>query len=230
MNAETQAPPVDAAHLADYFREVESFQAQRARSAKRSARAAIAVAALLLFANVALAFAVASMLPLERLVPLPMWVHADGTVDVLPKMSDLPPTQSLAVTRAAIWQYVRDRQGYDFADARYRYEVVSMMSAPDVRDAYQQWFLPGNRASPQNTVGRKGQIDLRLVNMSFVRPQVALVRYERRLLMYGEAAETTTWTATVGFARVGSLPAQNRLADPGGIIVTNYQDSEDSAP
>jgi len=230
MNAETQAPPVDAAHIADYFREVESFQAQRTRGARRTARAAIAVAALSLLANVALAFAVASMLPLERLVPLPMWVHADGTVDVLPKMSDLPPTQGLAVTRAAIWQYVRDRQGYDFADARYRYDVVSMMSAADVRDAYQQWFLPGDRASPQNTVGRRGQIDLRLVNMSFVRPQVALVRYERRLLMYGEAPETTTWTATVGFARVGSLPAEDRLADPGGIIVTNYQDSEDSAP
>lgn len=230
MNAETQAPPVDAAYLADYFREVESFQAHRARSAKRTARIAFLVAGLSLLANVALAFTVASMLPLERLVPLPMWVRADGTVDVLPKMSDLPPSQSAAVTRAAIWQYVRNREGYDFADARYRYDVVSMMSAPDVRDAYQQWFLPGNRASPQNTVGRKGQVDLRLVNMSFVRPRVALVRYQRTVLMYGEALETTTWTATVGFDRVESLPVQSRLADPGGIVITNYQNSEDSAP
>ncbi|MGH7085377.1 MAG: VirB8/TrbF family protein, partial [Acetobacteraceae bacterium] len=136
MNAETQAPPVDAAHLADHFREVESFQAHRTRSAKRTARVAFLVAGLSLLANVALAFTVASMLPLERLVPLPMWVQADGTVDVLPKMSDLPPTQSAAVTRAAIWQYVRNREGYDFADARYRYDVVSMMSASDVQDAY----------------------------------------------------------------------------------------------
>ena len=230
MNVEMQAPPVDTAHLADYFRDVESFQAQRTRSAKRTARVACIVAGLSLLANVALSFAVASMLPLERLVPLPMWVRADGTVDVLPKMSDLPPTQSVAVTRAAIWQYVRDRAGYDFADARYRYDVVSMMSAPDIRDAYQQWFLPGNKSSPQNTVGRKGQIDVRLVNMSFVRQHVALARYQRTVLLYGEPPETTTWTATVGFERVDDLPVGDRLSDPGGIIVTNYQNSEDSAP
>ena len=230
MNAQMQAPPVEAARLSEYFREVESFQAQRARSAKRTASVACVVAGLSLLVNVALAFTVASMLPLQRLVPLPMWVRADGTVDVLPKMSDLPPTQSAAVIRAGIWQYVRDREGYDFADARYRYDVVSMMSAADVRAAYQQWFLPGNNSSPQNAVGRKGQVDVRMINMSFVRPQVALVRYQRTVLMYGEAPDTTTWTSTVAFERVADLPVSARLSDPGGIVVTNYQNSEDSAP
>ena len=134
------------------------------------------------------------------------------------------------MTRAAIWQYVRDREGYDFADARYRYDVVSMMSAADVRAAYQQWFLPGNSSSPQNAVGRKGQVDVRMINMSFVRPQVALVRYQRTVLMYGEAPDTTTWTSTVAFERVDDLPVGARLSDPGGIVVTNYQNSEDSAP
>lgn len=223
------ASPVEASRLREYFREVESFQRDRARSARRSARLAWSLAGISLLTNVALAFAVASMLPLERLVPLYLWVRHDGTVDSAGQISDLPATQEEAVIRAAVWQYVRDRESYAYADARYRYDVVSLMSAPGVRDAYQRWFLSSNPESPQNTIGKRGQIDTAMIGMSFVRPRVALVRYAKTALTYGGTPEKTTWTATVGFARVDKLPAADRLADPGGIVVTSYQNSEDSA-
>lgn len=223
-----RAPLVDPSRLAEHFRDVESFQAQRVRAAKRTARVAWAVAGMSLVTNLALAVAIASMLPLERLVPLYLWVRADGTVDSATQISDLPPTQSVAVTRAAIWQYVRERESYDFANARYRYDVVSLMSAPDVRDGYQHAFLSSNPSSPQNTVGQKGQVNVEIINMSFVRTHVALVRYRRTVLMYDGSPATTTWTATVGFERVNTLPVADRLTDPGGIVVTNYQNSEDT--
>ena len=222
------ALPVDAPRLGEYFREVESFQRARARGARRSARLAWSLAGISLLTNVALAFAIASMLPLERLVPLYLWVRQDGTVDSAGQISDLPATQEEAVIRAAVWQYVRDRESYAYADARYRYDVVSLMSAPDVRDTYQRWFLSSNPASPQNTIGKRGQIDTAMIGMSFVRPRVALVRYAKTVLTYGGTPEKTTWTATVGFERVDKLPATARLADPGGIIITTYQNSEDS--
>lgn len=230
MNAAMERPalPVDAARLSEYFREVESFQRERARGARKSARVAWGLAAISLLTNVALGVAIASMLPLERLVPLYLWVRPDGTVDSASEISDLPATESEAVIRAAIWQYVLDRESYDFADAHYRYDVVSLMSAPNVRDSYQHSFLSSNPSSPQNTIGRRGQVNAEIINMSFVRQQVALVRYRRMVLTYGGSPKTTTWTATVGFERVEELPAADRLADPGGIIVTSYQNSEDS--
>lgn len=228
VEARSAVLPVTTPELDHHYREVESFQSERARGARRSARVAWSLAGVSLFTNVALGFAVASMLPLERLVPLYLWVRQDGTVDSASAISDLPATQAEAVVRAAIWQYVRDRESFAFADARYRYEAVSLMSASQVRDDYQHWFLSANPESPQNTIGKRGQIDAAMISMSFVRPQVALVRYSKTGLMYGGTPQKTTWTATVGFERVEKLPAANRLTDPGGIIVTSYQNSEDS--
>ncbi|HQT84928.1 MAG: type VI secretion protein [Acidiphilium sp. 37-64-53] len=232
MNADikTMATPVDGDRLARYYREVESFQASKARGARRWGRVAWTIAGVSLVANLALAVTTASMLPLERLVPIYLWLQPDGTVHSTTQLSDIPPTQSRALLRAAIWQYVRDRQSYDFADAKYRYDVVSLMSGPHVRGDYQRWFLDKSPAgsSPQIKVGRRGQVDVSLINMSFVRPQVALVRYRRTVLMYGAEPVTTTWTATVGFRMTSKLPLDDRLADPGGLIVMNYQNSEDT--
>lgn len=217
--AELQALPVDNPRLAEYYRQVESFQSERARRSQRSSRLAWSIAAAALCANLALGWSVAAMLPLERLVPLYLWVRADGTVDSAVAMSDLPATQSAAVIRAAVWQYVRAREGYSYSTARYHYDLVSLMSAPSVRDIYQHGFLANlNPKSPQNTVGKKGQIDVSMISISFVRPQVALVRYRRSVQMYGEQPTSTTYTATVGFEEVDRLPA----------VVTSYQNSEDS--
>jgi type IV secretion system protein VirB8 len=232
MNADikTMATPVDNERLTSYYRDVESFQATKARSARRWERVAWTIAGVSLVANLALAVAVASMLPLERLVPIYLWLQPDGTVHSTTQLSNIPPTQSRALLRAAIWQYVRDRQSYDFADAKYRYDVVSLMSAPTVMSEYQRWFLDKSpsSSSPQIKQGRKGQVSVSLVNMSFVRRHVALVRYRRTVLMYGSDPVTTTWTATVGFRMASKLPLDERLADPGGLIVTNYQNSEDT--
>jgi len=41
---------------------------------------------------------------------------------------------------------------------------------------------------------------------------------------------TTTWTATEQFQQVNTMPDAERLDDPGGIIITSYQDEEDTAP
>ncbi len=67
MNAELGALPVQARELEENYKQVESFQQARARSARRMTKLAVAVAAGLGLANIGLAWAVASMLPLTRL-------------------------------------------------------------------------------------------------------------------------------------------------------------------
>lgn len=232
MNADPKliAPPVDDARLAAYFREVESFQMSKARSARRWGRVAWSIAGALLAICLVLALAVVSMLPLQRLVPVFITVHADGTTTSSTNFSNLPANEQEAAIRAALWQYVRDRESYDFADALYRYDVTSLMSDPTVRSDYQAAFLDKapNSRSPQVTIGRKGQASVSMVNMSFVRRHVALVRFHRTVLMYGSAPVTTTWTATVQFQLVRTLPVSARLSDPSGLIVTNYQSSKDT--
>jgi type IV secretion system protein VirB8 len=227
---EWQPRPVNDRHLTEYFDEAKTFQQERARGAVRSSRIAWAIAGAAMVGNLALGISVAAMLPLQRLTPLYLWVQKDGTVDSAVSMSDLPRTESAAVERTAVWQYVRNRESYDFADARYRYDLVSLMSSQSARDQYQKWFLAKGEdsGSPQLKYGKRGQIDVELISMSFVRPYTALVRFRQSAYLYGEAPKTTTWTATVGFEVVERLPASARVTNPGGVIITSYQSSQDS--
>ncbi|MDD2765508.1 MAG: type IV secretion system protein VirB8 [Opitutaceae bacterium] len=232
MNAEMKnaALPIDDERLASYFQNVESFQAAEKRTARRWGRVGWGVAGVSLAVNLALGVAIVMILPLEKLVPAFITVNSDGTTNTSMSFSSLPANEQDAVIRASIWQYVQDRESYDFPNAQYRYDVTSLMSAPTVQGDYQSWFLDKGptSTSPQVLIGKKGQISVDMISMSMVRSNVAIVQYRRTVQMYGSAPETETWTATVGFENVDTLPVSARLSDPSGLIVTNYQALKDT--
>jgi type IV secretion system protein VirB8 len=122
------------------------------------------------------------------------------------------------------------REGYSYDTAQYRYDIVSGMSDATTRAAYQQFFNYPNPESPQVTVGKNGVVTVEPISVALIGTNVAQVRYERILSLGNNAPITTTWTATEEFEQVDTLPAAERLNDPGGIIITNYQDEEDTAP
>ncbi|MDE2391963.1 MAG: type IV secretion system protein VirB8, partial [Rhodospirillales bacterium] len=183
-----------------------------------------------MLANIGLAWSVASMLPLTKLVPVYFMIRPDGTIDDSVALSTLPPSTDQAVIRAALWQYVQMREGYSYDTARYRYDIVSGMSDATTRTAYQQWFNYPNPQSPQVTVGKNGVLTVEPISVALIGPNVAQVRYERIFEVETNAAVTTTWTATIQFQQVGTMPASDRLSDPSGLIVTSYQTEEDTAP
>ena len=168
MNKETIAWRVHAAGLSEYYKEVESFQRERARSSRRFGTIMAATAAVLLIANLGAAWAIVSMLPLMKLVPVYLWVRADGSVDSSVVLSQLPVTRQLAVVDAALWDYVRLREGYSYDSARYSYDVVSLMSADAVKSSYQRWFNFPDPASPQVTVGPKGQLEIETIGKATI--------------------------------------------------------------
>jgi type IV secretion system protein VirB8 len=224
------ALPVTQATLKEHTKEVLSFQERRARSARLLSRGLIILAGLLLFANIGLAWAVASMLPLTRLVPMYFLIRPDGTIDDSVSLSTLPPSTDQAVIRAALWQYVQMREGYSYDTARYRYDIVSGMSDTATRASYQQWFNYPNPQSPQVTVGKNSVVTVEPISVALIGPGVAQVRFERIYTAGTNDAVATTWTATEQFQQVDTMPEAERLNDPGGVIVTGYQDEEDTAP
>src|ERR1700679_154711 len=173
MNAETGALLIEQAALEGHYKDVESFQQSKARSARRMATFALILAATLGIANIGLAWAVASMLPLTKLVPVYLLVRQDGTIDSSPSLSALPATQDQAVIRAALWQYVRLREGYSYDTAQYNYDVVSGMSGPAAKTNYQSWFNYPNPASPQVTIGKAGNITVAPISIAMLGPHVA---------------------------------------------------------
>jgi type IV secretion system protein VirB8 len=229
VNQESIAFPVDRAGLSDYYKEVESFQRERARAARQTSKVLAAVAGIAILANLGQAWTIASLLPMTKIVPVYLWVRADGTVDSSVSLSRLPGTQSQAVVTAALWEYVRLREGYSYDSAQYAYDTVSGMSVGATRAQYQGWFNYPNPQSPQVTVGKKGVIEIQHIASASISANVQQIRYRRILNLDGQPPVITTWTATIQFQTVATLPASQRLKNPGGVIVTSYQSAEDSA-
>jgi type IV secretion system protein VirB8 len=222
------AIPIDRAALAGHYRDVESFQRERAKAARRTSAVLATVAGIAIVANLGQAWTIASLLPLTKIVPVYLWVRPDGTVDDSVTLSRLPATQAEAVKTAALWEYVRLREGYSYDSAQYAYDAVSGMSADAVRSAYQGFFNYPNPASPQVTVGRKGTIEIQHISSAYIAPAVQQIRFRRVLTIIGQQPVVTTWTATLQFETVTALPTALRLRNPGGVIVTSYQAAEDS--
>lgn len=221
---------VNRQQLAEHYKDVQSFQAGRARQSRNLSRAAVAISGVLLLINLAQAAAIFFMLPLARIVPVYLWIRPDGTIDSEVSMSKLPATQNEAVIDSMMWQYVRYREGYTADTARYAYDFVSQLSAPDVRQRYQEYFNYPNPSSPQVVIGRKGTLEVTHISSSVIGTNIRQIRYRRAYIVNGRQVTATTWTATITYALVDELPARQRLGNPIGVVITAYQSAEDSAP
>jgi type IV secretion system protein VirB8 len=224
----SSAIAVDRTALASHYKEVESFQAARARSIRHITRILGVVSAIAILGNLAQAWTIAAMLPLARIVPVYLWVRPDGTIDSSVSMSRLPGTQNEAVINASLWEYVQLREGYSYDTARYAYDIVSSYSAPLVRSQYQTYFNYPNPASPQVIIGQNGTIQVIHISSSNLAPEVQQIRYQRIVALDNQEPMVTTWTATIHYVTVRDLPPGVRLTNPGGVLVTNYQISEDT--
>lgn len=228
MSTTSSAAAVDRTTLASHYKEVEAFQAARARSMRRISKILGVVSAIAILGNLAQAWTIAAMLPLARIVPVYLWVRPDGTIDSSVSMSRLPGTQNEAVIDASLWEYVRLREGYSYDTARYAYDVVSSYSAPLVRSQYEAYFNYPNPASPQVIIGQNGTMQVIHISSSNIAPEVQQIRYQRIVALDNQEPIVTTWTATIHYVTVRDLPAGMRLTNPGGVLVTNYQISEDT--
>ena len=228
MSNHQRSLPLSASMLEKHYKEVVSFQEARVRSARFFSKGLLFVSALLILANIGLAWTVAGMLPLTKLVPVYMLIRPDGTIDTSVALSTLPASADQAVIRSALWQYVEMREGYSYDTAQYRYDIVSGMSDPSTRSQYQSFFNYPNPQSPQVRVGKNGVVTVEPISISLVGPNVAQIRYQRILATGTSTSVTTTWTATAQFEQVDTMPAADRLNNPGGMIVTSYQDEEDT--
>ena len=228
MSNSVLATPLAAPMLEQHYKDVRSFQEARARSAQLLSHGLAIGFAVSMIANVGLAWGIASILPLTKLVPVYLLVRHDGTIDTSVALSTLPRHLDEAVTKAALWQYVQMRESYSYETNQYRYDIVSAMSDAVTRMQFQRYFNAPNPKSPQNIIGKTGTVTVEPVTVAMIAPQVAQIRFQRAFVTGTNQPVVTTWTATLQFEQVDTLPANDRLTNPGGIIVTNYQAEEDT--
>lgn len=214
-----------------YYKDVLSFQASRARSARRAGRTGWLFGSSQLAINAALAVALVTVLPAVRVQPVFVYPRGDGTVITSVDMSSLPTEEQDAMVQASLWQYVQLREGYSVDTAKYNYTVVSALSSPQVRQQYQGWFNFPSRTSPQAVYGKVETVHVERMPGSGWQDN----DHKRYLMMFrrvvedsdGKAIASANWAATIYVARISSVPVHDRLTfNPAGVVVTGYPGAE----
>lgn len=214
----------DPVLIAAYFKNVESFQADRVRSAKRLGRLGLGVGAAGALVGLAGVAAAAFMSPLKTVVPLVFRV--DSGTGIIERVYDLdggPMAASDAVKRYFAWNYTRLREEYHPAEARSQFAQIVEMSATDVQLGYQQEIAPSNPYSAAATLGQNGERNLRWVSTSLLSPNLAQVRFDEMPSKEGAPQPVTHMVATIGFSfSAGRVSASDINVNPLGFVVTSY--------
>lgn len=212
---------------APHRNEVETFQNRELRRLRRVRTASIGLNVALVGLLALNAVGVYELLPLVRTVPFFIPVHSNGYTPPpmpVPVDSELPTAMSEAQIEATLWTYVQYRESYDFPGSRYAYDIVSSMSAPDVRNAYQQWANYKNKESPVHLLGKDGTIRIQFVAAKLdQKDHTYTCDFYREVDQDGQPPSRGVWRVTVQYADSFAVPYQQRVTyNPTSLLVTGY--------
>lgn len=212
--------------MTSYEQLAKGWETDRVTDAKRSERRAWWVAGAACVGFVAAGLALLGLTPLKTVEPFVVRVDkATGAVEAVSRLNATSRTESEAVNKYFVTKYLRAREEYTSELAPVNYKTVALMSAGPVGQQYFEWFKPENPQSPLKVYGATAKVQVRVLNVSFLAPNIASARYERTIRANdGSAPVRTTWTATVTF-RYSNAPMteDDRLVNPIGFEVTDYR-------
>lgn len=210
--------------MATYAELAKAYEADVVTSARRSAKVAWIGAGVLAVVAAAQGLAMLALLPLHRIEPYVIRVdEATGAVDSVAKLNATSRTETEAVNKYMVGKYVRAREEFSTQLAPVNYKTVALMSAPPVANLYYEAFKPENPKSPLKVYAGGGNVNIRILNVSFLGPNIASVRYEKTIRA-NDAVSRSMWLATVTF-RYSNAPMSedDRLVNPIGFEVTDYR-------
>lgn len=224
----------------DYFNDARSWHDDLLETARLNARrwfcafCAAGVLAILLTACLIV------LMPLKELVPIVIHQNTQtGEIWVDKPSHDYQP-ETPAQTQADIVRYVTNRESYSAVDINQRFNLVMLLSNPDVAGQYSDSQANSDPQAPVNTLGEKG---LRLVHVEDVvfmdksNPATPPIRHFHQapsnLAKVDFTTETTDksgakstqyWVATIGWTYKG-LPKNKEDAwdNWNGFVVTTYR-------
>jgi type IV secretion system protein VirB8 len=192
--------------MQDYFREAESWDADRAAQFRRSARAAWWAAGAGWLCAVASALALVLLMPLKRVDPFLVRVdNSTGIVDVVPVFVGRA-TQEEAVTRYFLTHYLTVCERFNFATAESDYEECGAFHSAQRNQAWFALWTGTNPQSPLNLHKDGSSVRVQVNSVSFFTrasglADLAQVRYLKALRQGSGAAESVThWVASIQYA------------------------------
>ncbi|WHO38393.1 VirB8/TrbF family protein [Sphingobium sp. AP49] len=211
---------------AAYYREAESWAADRERGRFISLRAAWIVAGVASTIALFEAIALITLTPLKTVVPYTLLVDRQtGFVQELKPLDRQSITADAALTRSFLAQYVIARESFDIDSLRDDYRKVALWSEGDARNRYMAAVRASNPSSPLATLPRKALVQVEIRSISSLSDDSALVRFvTTRTDPGGRARAPTPWAAVIKYRySAGNMSAADRLANPLGFQVARYR-------
>ncbi|MDP9087488.1 MAG: VirB8/TrbF family protein [Pseudomonadota bacterium] len=216
--------------IKDYFREAESWDADRAARFQRNERTAWWVAGAGWLCAIASALALCALLPLKRVDPFLVRVDSStGIVDVVP-VYDGRTAPDEAVTRYFLTHYLTVCERFNFATAESDYEECGAFHSAQRNQIWYSLWAAANPASPLNVHKDGSTVRVQVNSVSFFTrssglSDLAHVRYSKAVRQGAGSEESIThWAATIQYAY--TQPAKDpktRRWNPLGFKIVDFR-------
>lgn len=213
-----------------YLRETRTWETDKISAIEKSRKVAWQIAISSGFLAFASILAVAMLSPLKTVEPYVIRVdNSTGIVDVVTALKDEKTTYDEAMSKYFTQWYVRYREGFSMELAEDYYKSVGIMSTGLEQQKYFEFFNPKNPLSPINIYGPTAKSIITIKSTSFLKPNVAMVRYTKAIQRGLSAPELTHYAATITFKYSGAPMAEkDRAINPLGFQVVEYRNDPDA--
>ncbi len=219
--------------LKTYYREAETWSADRNRALAGSKRIAWIIAGTATAVAVLEAIALASLLPLKTVVPYTLLVDRQtGNVQALKPLEQQTITPDDALVRSFLAQYVIARESFEINSLKDDYRKVALWSADEARDRYLASMQANNPLSPLATLPRQALVETEVRSISSLSADTALVRFvTKRSDPGGRKQDVQNWAVVMKYRfSAASMSAADRLLNPLGFQVLRYRRDAEIVP
>ena len=216
--------------LEEYFREAESWDADRSTRFRRSAEVAWWVAGAGWVCAVASALCLLVLMPLKQVDPFVVRVdNTTGIVDVVPVYAG-GAVKEEAITRYFLTHYLTVCERFNFATAESDYEECGAFHSAQRNQAWYALWTATNPSSPLNIYKDGSSVRVQVKSVTFFTrasglSDLAQVRYLKALRSNGGTDEKYThWVATLQFAYADpAKDPKTRRWNPLGFKILDFK-------
>jgi len=213
-----------------YLLQARTWETDKVQEAQKSKKIAWIIASTSSGLAILSVLAVASLVPLKETKPFVIRVdNSTGIVDVVEALTDSKTNYDEVVNKYFTQWYVRYREGYTTELTEEYYYNVGVMSGGREQQKYFDAFNPKNAQSPINVYGPYAKVKVRIKSTSFIKDNVALVRYIKEIERGADKNQITHWAATITFTYSGApMKEKDREINPLGFQVVEYRNDPDA--
>lgn len=211
--------------LKSYFAEAQSWDRDRFVAAARSKRIAWIVASVAIGLAIVAVLAIMALTPLKTVVPYVVTVdRSTGATDVTQELrGDKSITYDEAIRKYFLADYVRAREGWIPQAREEFFRKVLALSTREEQARWTAFYKKDNPDSPQNQFTANDAVFVAIRSVAFISPNVAQVRFVKRLESDQQAIETPA-IATITFDVLSKPETEaGRYANPLGFQVKSYR-------